>query len=132
MRRLAVNQTPMRHHRLKLMWKTLKRVKLIQYINSILITMKSYILLSQLKLKETELFSFFQFYYVVSTWTLLENRKLWNMKMTFIQIVIDAFVTVTKGILKGLEDLEIRGRVETTQPITLLGTARILKRVLET
>ena len=34
--------------------------------------------------------------------------------------------------IKGMEDLEIRGRVETIQTSTLLRTARILRRVLET
>ena len=52
------------------------------------------------------------------------------MKVTIIPIVIGAFGTVTKGLLKGLEDLEVGGREETTQ--TLLKTARILRRVLET
>ena len=54
------------------------------------------------------------------------------MKMTIIPIVIGTFGTVTKGLLKGLEDLEVGGRVETIQTITLLRTARILKRVPET
>ena len=36
-------------------------------------------------------------------------EKLWNMKVTIIPIVIGAFGTVTKGLLKGLEGLEIRG-----------------------
>ena len=40
------------------------------------------------------------------------KKKLWNMKMTIIPIVIGAFVTVTKGLLKGLGDLEIGGRVD--------------------
>ena len=40
--------------------------------------------------------------------------------------------TITKGLLKGLEDLEVGGRVETIQMIVLLKTARILRRVLET
>ena len=39
------------------------------------------------------------------------------MKVTIIPIVIGAFGTVTKGLLKGLEDLEIGGRVETMQTI---------------
>ena len=39
--------------------------------------------------------------------------------MTIIPIVIGAFGTVTKGLLKALEDLEIRGRAETIQTITL-------------
>ena len=54
------------------------------------------------------------------------------MKVTILPIVIGAFGTVTKGLLKGLEDLEIGGRVETIQTTALLRTAWILKRVLET
>ena len=54
------------------------------------------------------------------------------MKVTIIPIVIGAFGTDTKILLKGLEDLKITGRVETIQTITLLRTTRILRRVLET
>ena len=54
-------------------------------------------------------------------------KKLWNMQVTIVPIVIGAFGTVTKVLLKGLEDLEV-GR----QTTTLLRTARILRRVLET
>ena len=36
-----------------------------------------------------------------------ELKKLWNMKVTIITIIIDAFCTVTKVLLKGLEDLEV-------------------------
>ena len=61
-----------------------------------------------------------------------ELKKLWNMKVAIVPIVIDAFGTITKGLLKGLEDLEIGGRVETIQTTALLRTARILRRVLET
>ena len=61
-----------------------------------------------------------------------ELKKLWNMKMTIIPIVIWAFSTLTKGLLKGLEDLEVGGRVETIQTTAFLRTARILRRVLET
>ena len=60
-----------------------------------------------------------------------ELKKLWNMKVTIIPIVIGAFGTVTKGLLKGLEDLEVGRRVETIQT-TALRTARILRRVRET
>ena len=61
-----------------------------------------------------------------------ELKKLWNMKVTIIPIVIDAFGTVTKGLLKRLKNLEIRGQVDTIQTTTLLRTGRILRRVLET
>ena len=61
-----------------------------------------------------------------------ELKKLLNMKVTIIPIVIGAFDTVTKGLLKGLGDLEVGGRVETIQTTALLKTARILRRVRET
>ena len=61
-----------------------------------------------------------------------ELKKLWNMKVTIIPVVIGAFGTVTKGLLKGLEDLEVGGRVETIQTTALLRTSRIQRRVLET
>ena len=61
-----------------------------------------------------------------------ELKKLWNMQVTIIPIVIGAFGTVTKGLLKGLEDLQVGGRVDSTQTTALLRTARILRRVLET
>ena len=61
-----------------------------------------------------------------------ELKKLWNMRVTIIPIVIGAFGTVTKGLLKGLEDLEVGGRVETIQTTALMKTAKILRRVLET
>ena len=61
-----------------------------------------------------------------------ELKKNWNMWVTIIPIVIGAFGTITKGILKGLEDLEVCRRVETIQTTTLLRTATILRRVLET
>ena len=61
-----------------------------------------------------------------------ELKKLWNMQVTIMQIVIGVFGTVTKGLLKGLEDLEVGRRVETIQTTALLKTARILRRVLET
>ena len=61
-----------------------------------------------------------------------ELKKQRDMKVTIIPIVIGALGTVTKGLVQGLGDLEIRGRVETIQTTALLGSARILRRVLET
>ena len=52
------------------------------------------------------------------------------MKVTVIPIVTGTLGTVTKGLVEGPEDLEIRRRVETIQNTTLLRSARIL-RVLE-
>ena len=61
-----------------------------------------------------------------------ELKKLWNMKVTIVPIVIGALGTITKGLLKGLENLKVGGRVETIQMTALLRTARILRRVLDT
>ena len=53
------------------------------------------------------------------------------MKVTIIPIVIGAFGTVPKGLLKGLEDMDVGGRVKTILTTALLKTARILRRVQE-
>ena len=60
------------------------------------------------------------------------KNKRWNMKVTVIPIVIGALRTIPKGLVKGLEDLEIRGQVETILTIVLLRSAWILRRVPET
>ena len=54
------------------------------------------------------------------------------MKVTILSIMIGAFGKVAKGLLKGLVDLKVGGRVETIQTTILLRTARILRRVLDT
>ena len=66
--------------------------------------------------------------------TLLDNflKKLWNMKMTVILIVIGALWTIPDGSVKGLEDLEIRWQKKTIHTTTILKSARILRRILDT
>ena len=49
------------------------------------------------------------------------------MKVTIIPIEIGANGTVTKQLVKGLEKLEIRGKVETIQTTVLLRSTRILE-----
>ena len=69
----------------------------------------------------------------ISTSTLLENWKsCGTWKWRLYQLWFGAFGTITKGLLKGLEDLEVDGQVETIQMTALLRTARILRRILET
>ena len=41
------------------------------------------------------------------------KKKLWNMKVMIIPIIIGVLRTVTEGLVQGLEDLKIRGRVGT-------------------
>ena len=55
-----------------------------------------------------------------------------NIKVIMIPIVFGALGTIPKGLVKGLEDLGIRGQVETIQTTASLTSARILRRVLET
>ena len=50
------------------------------------------------------------------------------MKVTFIPNVISALGTVTKGLIQGLEELEIIGRVETIRTRALFRLTRILRR----
>ena len=54
------------------------------------------------------------------------------MKVTIVPVVIGAIGTVTKRLLKGLEDLEVGERVETIQTTSSWRTVKILRRVLET
>ena len=61
-----------------------------------------------------------------------ELKKLWNMRVKVIPIIVGALGTVPINLEKRLEDLEIRGRIETIQTTALLRSAGIFKRVLET
>ena len=61
----------------------------------------------------------------------IKTNKLWNMEVKIIPIVIGTLGIVTEGLVKGWEDLELKG-VETIQTTPLLRSVRILRRVLET
>ena len=54
------------------------------------------------------------------------TEKQWNMKVTFVPIVIRALGTVTTGLIKGLEDWEMIVRVEAIQTTAYLRSTRIL------
>ena len=58
-----------------------------------------------------------------------ELKKLWNMYVTIIPIVIGALGTVTKGLVQGFGNNGAGGDFQTT---ALLRSARIPRRVLET
>ena len=59
-----------------------------------------------------------------------ELKKLWNMKVVVIPLVIGVLGTISKDFVKGLEELENGGRAEIIQIRALLKSAKILKRVL--
>ena len=50
----------------------------------------------------------------------LAEKKLWNMKLTTILIVISMLGIIIKGLVQGLEDLELRGQVEIIQTAALI------------
>ena len=59
-----------------------------------------------------------------------KDKYQWNIKVTFLPIMIVAIVT--KGLIKGQEDLEIKERAETIQTTALFRSAGILRRIQET
>ena len=62
----------------------------------------------------------------------IEKKNLWDMKVTVMPIIIGALCIITKGLIQGLEDLDIKGRMDTIQTTALLRPDRILRRVLKT
>ena len=54
------------------------------------------------------------------------------MKVSVIPIVIDAFGTIYKGLVKIFEELIIKGQVETIKDSKLLISSRIVASFLET
>ena len=62
-----------------------------------------------------------------------EVKKLWNMdKVEIVPIIVGALGKVTKNLETYVQRLGIVVRTELLQKTTLLGTARILRKVLET
>ena len=64
-------------------------------------------------------------------------QKLWNIKVTGIPIVICALRIISKGLVRGMEEVEIRGRTETIQTTDKIGhntekSLRDLKRLVVT
>ena len=49
------------------------------------------------------------------------------MKVIIVPIMIGTFGTVTKGLLKGLDNLKVGGRIETIQTSALLRTAPFIR-----
>ena len=124
LRRLAVTQASMKDHQLKLMWITLKEIiKMIKgTYQKMDFTVPAH---HRVNLEENERRDKYLDFG-------REVKKLWNMKVTVIRIVIDVHGMVSKGLVQWLYDLEIRGRVETIQITALLRSARISRGALET
>ena len=60
-----------------------------------------------------------------------ELRKLWKVKTRVVPIVIGALRTIPKGLVGQLESIGVNLDVAQIQKTVLLGTARILRRVID-
>ena len=60
-----------------------------------------------------------------------EVTRLWNVKAKVVPIVVGALGAVTPNLSKHLDAIGVTTRIELLQKAALLGTARLLRRVLE-
>ena len=60
-----------------------------------------------------------------------ELRKLWQVKVKVVPVVVGALGTIAKALEKHLKEIGTSVRVELLQKAALLGTARILRKTLE-
>ena len=60
-----------------------------------------------------------------------ELRKLWQVKVKVVPVVVGALGTIPMALEKHLKEIGTSVRVELLQKAALLGTARILRKTLE-
>ena len=60
----------------------------------------------------------------------LEIQRMWHMKTMVIPVVVGALGTVKKGMVENIEKVAKRAKVTEIQKICILGSARILRKVL--
>ena len=60
----------------------------------------------------------------------LEIKRMWQMKTEVIPVVVGALGTIRKGIVENIKGVSERANVTETQKISMLGSARILRKVL--
>ena len=60
-----------------------------------------------------------------------EGAKLWNIKTIVVPVVFGALDVVTKNLTKHLKTIRVSTKIEFLQKAALLGTARLLRKVLE-
>ena len=68
---------------------------------------------------------------MITIMIIMRAKKQWHMKVMMKPIITSVLGTIPKGLVKGLEDLEIREQVETIQTTALLRSTRILRRIQE-
>ena len=60
----------------------------------------------------------------------LEIQRMWHMKTIVIPVLVGALGTVKKGMIENIEKVSKRANVTEIQKICMLGSARILRKVL--
>ena len=60
----------------------------------------------------------------------LEIQRMWHMKTIVIPVVVGALGTVKKGMVENIKKVSERANVTEIQKICMLGSARILRKVL--
>jgi len=60
-----------------------------------------------------------------------EIKRLWKVEVRVIPFIIGALGTIPRGLEENLRTLGIMIKVELIQEVALLGTARILRKVLK-
>ena len=60
-----------------------------------------------------------------------ELRKIWQVKVKVVPVVVGALGTIPKTLGKHLDEIGTDVRIDLLQKATLLGTARILRKTLE-
>ena len=60
----------------------------------------------------------------------LEIQRMWHMKTIVIPVVVGALGTVKKGMIENIDKVSESANVTEIQKICMLGSARILRKVL--
>ena len=60
----------------------------------------------------------------------LEIQRMWQMKSEVIPVVVGALGTIKKGMVENIKRVSARATATETQKISMLGSARILRKVL--
>jgi hypothetical protein len=61
----------------------------------------------------------------------IEIKRMWNMKRTIIPAVIGATGIVTKGLKNNLGAIAVKHSTDSPQKTSILGTAHITRKVLQ-
>jgi hypothetical protein len=60
----------------------------------------------------------------------IEIQRMWDLKCTFIPVIIGATGIVTKGLRKNLEAIPGKHSIDSLQKTAILGTSHIIWKVL--